>query len=202
MLPLKKLRRHAGEIAAPEDVKFKFAFLEKTKAAFPWIRFKDFDLDNEEQSAVGPGPARSRMADTVSREKRSETMKAIRSTNTGFEMSFRMLLCTAGLKFSTQNNLPGKPDLIFRRARVAVFLDSCFWHGCRWHCRMPKSNSAYWNEKIDRNRRRDRAIRDDYRKTEWAMARIWEHSIKTNPQQCIDRLRVLVQNRLDQRGAK
>jgi DNA mismatch endonuclease (patch repair protein) len=178
-------------------VKFRFAFLEKTKAAFRWIRSKDLV---GQRRAIGSWAwtAKGRMADTVSSEKRSETMRAIRSANTGFEMSFRMLLRKAGLAFSTQNNLPGKPDLIFRRAKVAVFLDSCFWHGCRWHCRMPKSNSAYWNEKIDKNRRRDRAIRDGYRKTEWAIARIWEHSIRTNPQQCIDRLRVLVQNRLGQ----
>ena len=140
------------------------------------------------------------MVDTVSAEKRSQTMRAIRSSNTQFERHFRKLLHNAGLSFATGDKLPGKPDLVFRKAKVAVFLDSCFWHGCRWHCRMPKSNTAYWTEKIERNRRRDRAIRDDYRKTAWTIQRIWEHSIRADPQRCIDQIRNLVQDRLKGRS--
>ncbi|MCW5787718.1 MAG: hypothetical protein KIT49_09505 [Nitrospira sp.] len=54
-------------------------------------------------------------------------------------------------------SLPGKPDFVFRREHIAVFVDGCFWHGCRWHCRMPKSRQTYWEPKISRNRSRDRA---------------------------------------------
>src|SRR6266496_2649192 len=54
--------------------------------------------------------------------------------------------------------IPGNPDFLFRKARIAVFVDGCFWHGCRWHCRRPKSGEAYWEPRITRNKTRDREV--------------------------------------------
>jgi DNA mismatch endonuclease (patch repair protein) len=73
--------------------------------------------------------------------------------------------------------LPGKPDFVFRRERLAVFVDGCFWHGCPSHLRMPASNVAYWNAKIARNMARDRRVNGELRRAGWTVVRIWEHAL-------------------------
>jgi hypothetical protein len=65
--------------------------------------------------------------------------------------------------------VPGRPDFIFRRKRLAVFVDGCFWHACRWHCRMPAENRPYWKKRITRNALRDRATNKLLRRTEWRL---------------------------------
>lgn len=73
--------------------------------------------------------------------------------------------------------LAGRPDFAFPRQRLAVFVDGCFWHGCRWHCRMPKSRQRYWEPKIARNKARDKAIKCILHSAGWSVYRIWEHSL-------------------------
>jgi DNA mismatch endonuclease (patch repair protein) len=83
--------------------------------------------------------------------------------------------------------LPGRPDFVFPRQRIAIFIDGCFWHGCRWHCRRPKSRLSYWLPKIDRNMARDRMVVNLLRRSGWKVHRIWEHSLK-QPEKVADRL--------------
>ena len=96
-------------------------------------------------------------------EKRSKTMKAIRSTgNQSTERRFRLALVRAGIKgWKLQpSGLPGKPDFYFPKQNVVVFVDGCFWHGCI-DCKMghtPKTNQVYWSPKIQRNKDRDKVI--------------------------------------------
>ncbi|HOX39256.1 MAG TPA: very short patch repair endonuclease [Candidatus Brocadiia bacterium] len=90
-------------------------------------------------------------------------------------------------------SLPGKPDFTFRRERVAVFVDGCFWHGCRWHCRMPKSKRNYWQQKISRNKARDKAINKALRQSGWHVHRIWEHSL-TDPIVVIAKLQLALRH--------
>ena len=66
---------------------------------------------------------------------------------------------------------------VVRRARVAIFVDSCFWHACPWHCRRPSSNTAYWTAKMARNRARDRAVNRALRGLGWRVVRVWEHQL-------------------------
>jgi len=108
-------------------------------------------------------------------------MAAIRSRgNQATELKFAGILRSAGITgWRRHQPLPGRPDFVFRRARLAVFVDGCFWHGCRWHCRMPKSRGAYWNPKIDRNKARDRTVRNLLIENGWRVLRIWEHSLQT-----------------------
>ena len=70
--------------------------------------------------------------------------------------------------------LPGKPDLIFRAAKLAVFVDGCFWHGCPRHGRTPKTRVAFWTAKLARNAQRDRAVSRALRASGWTVLRIWE----------------------------
>ena len=75
--------------------------------------------------------------------------------------------------------LTGKPDFVFPRLKIAVFLDGCFWHGCLSHCRMPSSNINYWNKKIEKNKIRDKKITKALKMKGWQVIRIWEHEIKS-----------------------
>ena len=70
-----------------------------------------------------------------------------------------------------------KADIVFRRARLCVFVDGCYWHGCPKHFHAPKVNREWWNEKIADNRKRDRRKTSALRKRGWRVIRIWEHEI-------------------------
>ena len=109
------------------------------------------------------------MADMVNRAERSRIMAAVRSRgNKGTEMVLVGLLRAAGVTgWRRHGRILGRPDFVFGRERVAVFVDGCFWHGCKAHCRMPASNRKYWDAKIARNIKRDLATRRELRARGW-----------------------------------
>ena len=119
------------------------------------------------------------MSDVFTKQKRSQVMAAVRSKgNKTTELKFARILrshCISGWR----RHLPlhGKPDFAFPRERLAVFVDGCFWHGCRWHCRIPEQNGPYWQNKIGRNRVRDRETTEALAQKGWRVLRIWEHSL-------------------------
>lgn len=129
----------------------------------------------------------------LNKVKRSRVMAAIKSKgNKGTELKLIAILRERGIIGWRRNQkFPGKPDFVFRREQLAVFVDGCFWHGCRWHCRMPKSRKGFWTPKIARNKERDREVGRLLRKRFWRVLRIWEHSLN-HP----DRVAALVQRRL------
>ena len=114
--------------------------------------------------------------DTVSREKRSAIMAAVRgSQNCSTEL--RMIAVLRAARISGWRRgavLPGKPDFIFRAARVAMFVDGCFWHGCPRHGRTPKTHASFWTAKLARNVRRDRTVTRELRASGWIVLRVWE----------------------------
>lgn len=118
------------------------------------------------------------MTDSMTPAKRSRCMSRIRSTDTKPELALRKRLFGKGMRFRTRLKLAGKPDIAFTRARLAVFIDGCFWHGCPRHGTSPKSNSEYWNAKLRRNRERDGAIDAALTADGWEVIRYWEHDIK------------------------
>ena len=73
----------------------------------------------------------------------------------------------------------GKPDFVFSKAQVAVFVDGCFWHGCTRHKRQPKTNRAFWKNKIARNKGRDRLVNRTLRQRGWNTLRIWQHELRS-----------------------
>jgi DNA mismatch endonuclease (patch repair protein) len=83
----------------------------------------------------------------------------------------------------------GKPDIVFPRKKVVIFLDSCFWHGCPLHLRRPSSNVEYWQAKIDRNKNRDTKVNETYAETNWRVIRFWEHELKQDFESCVDRVK-------------
>jgi len=118
--------------------------------------------------------------DTVNRSKRSWIMGRVKShKNKSTELALIDVFRREKITGWRRNyDIIGRPDFVFRSKRIAVFVDGCFWHGHPIRCRIPKSNRAYWERKIERNRSRDRKVNRELRKRGWKVLRIWEHLIE------------------------
>lgn len=111
---------------------------------------------------------------------RSRNMSAIRRTDTKPEKALRSALHRAGLRFRKDlridlGRVKPRPDIVFTKARVAVFVDGCFWHCCPEHGRWPTRNVDYWGPKLQRNLARDEAYTAALVEAGWVVVRIWEH---------------------------
>ncbi|MDP2270467.1 MAG: very short patch repair endonuclease [Archangium sp.] len=106
-------------------------------------------------------------------------MKKTLRRDTGPELRLRSLLHHVGLRFRVDAKplpeLRTRADLLFRKARVAIFVDGCFWHSCPCHGTWPKNNSAWWKAKLDANKQRDARANSSLRASGWKVVRIWEH---------------------------
>ncbi len=104
-----------------------------------------------------------------------------RRVNSVPERRLRSALHAAGLRYRVDlpirvpGRRPIRPDVVFTRRRVAVFVDGCFWHGCPEHGRAPKRNDDYWGAKLETNRRRDREQTAALEADGWTVVRLWEH---------------------------
>lgn len=106
-------------------------------------------------------------------------MAAVKQRDTAPELRLRRALkaCGLGYRVNGRSGLPGRPDVWFPGARVAVFVDGCFWHGCPIHGVTPKTNSAFWLTKIGGNRERDVRVDLSLRSMGWKVVRVWEHEV-------------------------
>lgn len=106
-------------------------------------------------------------------------MQANRGRDTAPEMAVRRIVHAAGLRYTVNvrpiPNLNRRADLVFTRAKVAVFVDGCFWHGCPQHHTVARTNAEYWADKVRRNRKRDLETDSVLREAGWLALRIWEH---------------------------
>jgi DNA mismatch endonuclease (patch repair protein) len=129
-------------------------------------------------------------ADVFTRAKRSEIMSRIKHRgNRSTEERFKYLLRTAHVSgWRRHSRLVGKPDFVFPRAKLAVFIDGCFWHGCRKCRSIPEKNRTFWSRKLRRNRARDIAVAQLLRAAGWSVMRVWEHDLK-KPSETIERLK-------------
>lgn len=119
------------------------------------------------------------MVDRHTVAQRSFNMSRIRSAgNVSTELTFVEVLKRNELT-GWRRGFPifGSPDFVFPRERVAVFIDGCFWHGCRKCAQTPTSNPSYWDSKFERNRLRDRDVNRVLRRDGWKVLRVWEHSL-------------------------
>lgn len=121
------------------------------------------------------------MADTFTKEQRSNIMARVRGKNTSPELNLKKLLSMTGIKYNTNRKLEGKPDIILKSQKVAIFIDGCFWHKCPICFRAPKSNRGYWKQKIKKNVDRDRKLNKTLKKEGWEVIRIWEHDFLKDP---------------------
>lgn len=130
------------------------------------------------------------MADVFTKAKRSEVMSQIRGRgNKDTEIALMKLLRHHRITGWRRNQeVFGKPDFIFRKLRVAVFVDGCFWHGCPKHCNTPANNRAFWKKKLAANKARDRRVNQTLRKAGWSVVRLWEHELAKRSEACIRRI--------------
>lgn len=107
---------------------------------------------------------------------RSQLMARIRSRgNKKTEVAMVALLRANGITgWRRHQSLPGRPDFIFRRERVALFVDGCFWHGCPRHYKAPGTRSGFWQTKVQTNRTRDVCVTRELRALGWKVLRVWE----------------------------
>ena len=125
-------------------------------------------------------------------EQRSLCMSRVRSKNTKPEIALRKALWAAGLRYRVHYKLPGKPDLVFVSAKVAVFVDGCFWHGCPEHATWPKSNAGFWATKLRENMDRDQRVNEQLRQMGWHVLRLWQHEVERNPGEAVERVKRLI----------
>jgi DNA mismatch endonuclease, patch repair protein len=122
------------------------------------------------------------MADIFTKEKRSSVMSRIRGRgNRDTELALAKLLRANRIKgWRRHQSLYGTPDFVFRKERLVIFVDGCFWHCCPKHRTNPKTNEKFWAKKLARNRARDRSVTRDLRGQGWTVLRVWQHELSAN----------------------
>jgi DNA mismatch endonuclease (patch repair protein) len=129
------------------------------------------------------------MTDVMSEPKRRALMAHIRGANTNPECTLRRALFSRGFRYRINvRNLPGRPDIVFPRSKVAVFVDGCFWHSCPRHRVWPTTRREFWREKLTDNRRRDQRVASALRGRGWLVIRIWEHQIEEDLRAAVEKV--------------
>ncbi len=118
----------------------------------------------------------------------SAQMRRMPRKESGPELQLRRAMHRLGLRFRTQAPLPGRPDIVLTRAKIAIFVDGCFWHRCPEHATAPKNNAEWWDAKLSRNVIRDREKDEAIRSLGWTPVHVWEHE---NPDEAAHRIRDL-----------
>jgi DNA mismatch endonuclease, patch repair protein len=129
------------------------------------------------------------MADVFTREKRSEIMSRVKDRdNAATEIFLVRTFRNHGI-IGWRRRAPifGKPDFIFRKRRLAIFVDGCFWHGCPVHGTLPRTNRDFWRQKLARNRKRDRLVDRTLKQLGWTPLRVWQHELR-DPERVIRRV--------------
>lgn len=116
--------------------------------------------------------------DTLTKKQRSALMSRIRSVSMMEVRARKLATLRAGVRLYHQpKNLVGRPDYANKAKKVAVYIHGCFWHMCSKHCKMPKSNKAFWSKKLNRNVARNIEMRGKLRKLGYEVIILWEHSV-------------------------
>ncbi|MBN1157630.1 very short patch repair endonuclease [Candidatus Woesearchaeota archaeon] len=137
------------------------------------------------------------MADVHNKTQRSFNMSRIRSKNTKPEIIVRKQLYAKGLRgFRVYNHsIIGKPDVTFRKQKVVIFIDGCFWHKCPRCFVKPKTGTGFWMKKISGNVKRDSIVNQSLEKDGWTILRFWEHEVCHNPEKVTGRISQVLQKR-------
>lgn len=145
-----------------------------------------------------PGNAKTQKT-TFGALTRSDLMARVRSSgNATTELRLIKLLRIAKISGWRRNSaIAGKPDLVFPKAKLAIFVDGCFWHGhnCKRNL-TPKRNAALWTDKISRNKARDVKLTASLRRQHWDVIRLWECNLNRNPQRALSQIRTKLAKRL------
>lgn len=140
------------------------------------------------------------MADRVSKEVRSQNMSKIKGKNTLLEQKVRKELYRLGYRYRLNvSKLPGKPDLVLNKYKVAIFVNGCFWHHHK-DCRLavvPKSNVEFWEEKLNKNIERDKRKSEELALLGYEVLTLWECEIENNFEETISKTDTYLKSRLE-----
>lgn len=129
--------------------------------------------------------------DRITPQQRSKIMRAIRSTNTKDEVRLAKALWHQGYRYRKNNRTVfGTPDLTFKKLKIALFVDSEFFHGKDWKTQKNrvKTNTEFWQKKIERNRQRDVEVNEKLREQGWTVIRFWSSEIEKNLEDCVAKI--------------
>lgn len=127
--------------------------------------------------------------DNLTKSQRKKNMRNIRSSMTRPEIIVIKELKKRKFNFIINDkSIFGKPDIVFRRKKVAIFIDSDFWHGHPTRFIMPKTNRKYWRKKIENNRNRDVIVNYKLKRTGWKVVRLWEYNVKKQKDKCVEKI--------------
>lgn len=125
---------------------------------------------------------------TAPTPERSRLLARVRREGTAPELMLRRQLHRAGFRYRLRYPLPGSPDLVLVSAKLAVFVDGCFWHGCPDHGTTPKTNTSFWRAKIERNKERDKSVDRQLTSLGWTAIRVWEHEVTHDLERVVARI--------------
>jgi DNA mismatch endonuclease (patch repair protein) len=129
------------------------------------------------------------MTDVLTQEQRKLNMSRIRAKNTGPEVKLRKMLFAEGIRgYRIHYSLPGKPDIVFTKKKIAIFIDGCFWHKCPVCFQEPETRKEFWMKKIQSNVDRDERVNEQLKAEGWTILRIWEHEVRKNPEDVVKRI--------------
>jgi DNA mismatch endonuclease (patch repair protein) len=130
------------------------------------------------------------MTDVLTPAQRKFNMSQIQGKNTNPEIKLRKILFANGIRgYRIHYNLLGKPDIVFTKKKIAIFIDGCFWHKCPMDFQEPETRKEFWMKKINSNVERDKIVNAELRHMGWTVIRVWEHEIRKNPSAVIDTIR-------------
>jgi DNA mismatch endonuclease, patch repair protein len=129
------------------------------------------------------------MTDVLTSEQRKFNMSRILGKNTGPEIKLRKLLWSQSIRgYRIHYKLPGKPDIVFVKKKIAIFIDGCFWHKCPVCFQEPETRKEFWMKKIQSNIDRDKKVNDQLISEGWTIIRIWEHEIRKEPEKAVKKI--------------
>jgi len=129
------------------------------------------------------------MADVLTPDQRKYNMSRIKAKNTGPEAKIRKMLSAENIRgYRLHYNLPGKPDMVFIKKRIAIFIDGCFWHKCPVDFQEPETRKEFWMKKIQSNVDRDKKVNAQLKEDGWTVLRFWEHEVRRNSDDVVRRI--------------
>lgn len=131
-------------------------------------------------------------------EQRSKNMSAVKSSGTSFEVALGKALWREGLRYRKNNKVVvGKPDFTFKKYKVAVFVDSEFFHGKDFETKKkPETNAEFWEKKISRNIERDKEVNEYLISQGWTVLRFWSNDVKKNLSECVSKVKSVIENKI------
>lgn len=129
------------------------------------------------------------MTDVLTPAQRKQNMSRIHGKNTRPEIKIRKILRSKGIRgYRIHHNLPGKPDIVFIKKKIAIFVDGCFWHKCPVCFQEPETRKEFWMKKIGTNVERDLKNTRQLQEEGWTVLHFWEHEIRKTPDNIVEKI--------------